>query len=142
MAEAKKGNSVKVHYTGKLKDGTIFDSSVNREPLEFELGKGNMIPGFEKAVEGMKEGDKVTAEIPAQEGYGDRRDDLVVEVPNSKVPENITPEVGQKLSIKQPDGNQIPVVVTEKRDDSIILDANHPLAGKDLVFEIELLDVK
>ena len=110
--------------------------------MEFELGKGNMIPGFEKAVEGMKEGDKVTAEIPAEEGYGDRRDDLVVEVPNSKVPENITPEVGQKLSIKQPDGNQIPVVVTEKKSDSIILDANHPLAGKDLVFEIELLDVK
>lgn len=142
MSEAKSGNNVKVHYTGKLKDGTVFDSSKDRDPLEFKLGDGNMIPGFEKAITGMNTGDTVTAEIPADEAYGERRTDLVVEVPMEKVPNDITPEVGQKLTIKQPDGNQIPVVITETKSDSIVLDANHPLAGKDLVFEIELLDIK
>lgn len=142
MSEAKSGNNVKVHYTGKLKDGTVFDSSKDRDPLEFKLGDGNMIPGFEKAITGMNTGDTVTAEIPADEAYGQRRTDLVVEVPMEKVPNDITPEVGQKLTIKQPDGNQIPVVITETKTDAIVLDANHPLAGKDLVFEIELLDIK
>lgn len=142
MTEARKGNAVKVHYTGKLKDGTVFDSSREREPLQFTLGEGKMIPGFEKAVEGMKSGDKVTAEIPSKDAYGDRRDDLVVEVEKEKVPDNIKPEVGQQLSIKQPNGDQIPVVVTETKQQSIVLDANHPLAGKDLVFEIELMDVQ
>jgi peptidylprolyl isomerase len=141
MTEARKGNAVKVHYTGKLKDGTVFDSSLERDPLQFTLGEGKMIPGFEKAVEGMKTGDKVTTEIPSQEAYGDRRDDLVVEIEKEKVPDNIEPKVGQQLSIKQPNGSQIPVVVTETKPESVILDANHPLAGKDLLFEIELVDV-
>lgn len=142
MTEARKGNAVKVHYTGKLKDGTVFDSSMEREPLQFTLGEGKMIPGFEQAVEGMKTGDKVTTEIPSKDAYGDRRDDLVVEVEKEKVPDNINPEVGQQLSIKQPNGSQIPVVVTETKPESIVLDANHPLAGKDLIFEIELVDVQ
>ncbi|MGK7396711.1 MAG: FKBP-type peptidyl-prolyl cis-trans isomerase [Candidatus Cyclobacteriaceae bacterium M3_2C_046] len=141
MTEARKGNTVKVHYTGRLNDGTVFDSSVNKEPLSFKLGEGNMIPGFEKAVEGLKEGEKVTANIDSQEAYGERRDDLLVEVPRQNVPESITPEVGQQLSIKQPDGNTIPVVVTETKPESIVLDANHPLAGKDLIFDIEVVQV-
>jgi len=141
MTEARKGNAVKVHYTGKLKDGTVFDSSLERDPLQFTLGEGKMIPGFEKAVEGLKTGDKVTTEIPSQEAYGERRDDLVVEIEKEKVPDNIEPKVGQQLSIKQPNGSQIPVVVTETKPESVILDANHPLAGKDLIFDIELINV-
>lgn len=142
MNKAQSGNRVKVHYTGKLQDGTVFDSSISKEPLEFQLGAGQMIPGFENAVLGMEQGQRITATIRASDAYGDRREDLLVQVPRDNVPESIDPRVGQKLSIKQPDGNVIPVVVTETKQDSIILDANHPLAGKDLVFEIELLEVR
>ena len=141
MTEARKGNTVSVHYTGKLKDGTVFDSSREREPLQFTIGEGKMIPGFEKAVEGMKSGEQLTTEIPSKEAYGIRRDDLVIEVANDKVPDNIEPKVGQQLSIKQPNGSQIPVVITETKENSIVLDANHPLAGKDLIFEIEVVNV-
>lgn len=141
MEVAKKGNRVKVHYTGKLQDGTIFDSSIDREPLEFVVGDGNMIKGFDKAVEGMQKGETVTANIPSSEAYGERRTDMMVEVPIDQVPENINPAVGQQLSIQQANGQAMPVVVTAVSDDKITLDANHPLAGKDLTFEINLVEI-
>jgi peptidylprolyl isomerase len=143
MTVAKSGNTVKVHYTGKLKDGTVFDSSLQRnEPLEFTLGQGNMIAGFEKAVNGMKVGDSTVADIPVNEAYGEVREDMILEVPKKDVPENITPEVGQRLAVQQQDGQSIPVTISKVSEESITLDANHPLAGKDLIFEIELLEVK
>ncbi|WPP52558.1 FKBP-type peptidyl-prolyl cis-trans isomerase [Catalinimonas niigatensis] len=143
MTVAKNGNTVKVHYTGKLKDGTVFDSSLQRnEPLEFTLGQGNMIAGFEKAVDGMKVGDSTVADIPVGEAYGEVREDMILEVPKKDVPENITPEVGQRLAVQQKDGQSIPVTIAKVSEESITLDANHPLAGKDLVFEIELLEIK
>jgi peptidylprolyl isomerase len=141
MSTAKKGDKVKVHYTGKLTDGTVFDSSLEREPIEFELGAGQMIAGFDKAVDGMAVGDKKTADIPSAEAYGDKRDDMMVPVPHDKVPEEIKPEVGMQLSMQQPDGQALPVLVAEVNDDHIVLDANHPLAGKDLNFEIELVEI-
>ncbi|CAN5270980.1 peptidylprolyl isomerase [soil metagenome] len=141
MAEAKKGDTVKVHYTGKLEDGSIFDSSVERDPLEFTLGKGNMIAGFEKAVLGMEKGDSKSAKIPYQEAYGERREDMMVEIPKNQIPNDLKPEVGQQLSIKQQEGTDVPVVVTKVSRDNIVLDANHPLAGKDLIFDIELVEI-
>ncbi len=142
MKNAKDGDKVKVHYTGKLKDGTVFDSSVEREqPLEFTLGKGEVIAGFETAVTGMEVGDTKSTDIPASNAYGERRDDMVFEVPNNNIPENISPQVGQQLAVKQNDGSSMPVTVTEIKDESIVIDANHPLAGKDLVFDIELVEI-
>lgn len=141
MEAAKKGDRVKVHYTGKLQDGTVFDSSVDREPLEFVLGDGNMIKGFDTAVLGMQKGDTVTAEIPSAEAYGEKKEDMFVEVPKTEVPENIKPEVGQQLQVQQANGQAMPVVVAEVTEDKIVLDANHPLAGKDLTFEIKLVEI-
>ncbi|MGB3184201.1 MAG: peptidylprolyl isomerase [Cyclobacteriaceae bacterium] len=141
MSGAKQGDKVKVHYTGRLKDGTVFDSSENREPLEFTLGNGQMIPGFEKAVDGMNVGDERTAEIVADEAYGQRQDNMVVNVPKEQVPPDIKPEVGQQLAINR-EGQNIPVVVADVTESEVILDANHPLAGKDLVFEIKLVEIE
>ena len=142
MKNAKEGDKVKVHYTGKLKDGTVFDSSVERDqPLEFTLGKGEVIAGFETAVQGMQVGDSKTTDIPAANAYGERRDEMVFEVPNNNIPENINPQVGQQLAVKQNDGSTMPVTVTEIKKESIIIDANHPLAGKDLIFDIELVEI-
>ena len=142
MAIAQNGNTVKVHYTGKLHDGTVFDSSIQRnEPLEFTLGQGNMIAGFEKAVLGMEVGQSKVADIPSNEAYGPKSTDMVIEVPKTDVPANISPEVGQQLAIKQNDGSTVPVTITEVTDKSIVLDGNHPLAGKDLIFEIELVEI-
>lgn len=141
MSEAKKGDKVKVHYTGTLKDGTIFDSSENREPIEFELGAGMMIAGFDKAVHGMKVGNKVKAEIPSTEAYGPKNDEMIISVPKTQLPPDLTPEVGQQLSMQQPDGQSVPVVITNMDEENIELDANHPLAGKDLVFDIELVEI-
>jgi peptidylprolyl isomerase len=141
MIAAKKGDRVKVHYTGKLQDGTVFDSSIDREPLEFTLGDGNMIKGFDAAVEGLQTGEKVTANIPSVEAYGEKKQDMFVEVPKAEVPENIKPEVGQQLQVQQANGQAMPVVVAEVTEDKIVLDANHPLAGKDLTFEIQLIEI-
>ena len=142
MSTAQKGNTVKVHYTGKLTDGTVFDSSYQRnEPIEFTLGQKNMIAGFEQAVEGMSEGDTKTAEIPANEAYGDKKEDMILKIPKSDIPENIKPEVGQQLAMQDNNGQQVPVTVTEVSDENVTLDANHPLAGKDLVFELELVEI-
>ncbi len=141
MPQAKQGDTVKVHYTGKLKDGSVFDSSANREPLEFTLGGGNMIPGFEQAVLGMDIGDKKTAEIPSDQAYGEKREDMIISVPRENVPGDISPEVGQQLAVQQQGGQQVPVTVAEVTEEKVVLDANHPLAGKDLVFDIELVEI-
>ncbi len=141
MAEAKKGDRVKVHYTGKLKDGSVFDSSREREPLEFELGGGMMIKGFDTAVTGMQVGESKTAEIAAEQAYGEHNDEMVIEVPKSQLPPDLKPEVGQQLGMQQPNGQSVPVRVTKVLDESIEIDANHPLAGKDLVFELELMEI-
>jgi peptidylprolyl isomerase len=142
MKLANKGDSVKVHYTGKLDDGTVFDSSRDRDPLEFSIGERQVIKGFEEAVIGMAEGQSRTVEIPAEESYGARRDDLVVTINRSQVPPDIELKEGLHLQMKQPSGTVFNVMVAEITDDTVTLDANHPLAGKDLTFEIELLEVR
>ena len=141
MATIKEGDTVKVHYTGKVSDGTVFDSSKEREPLEFTVGEGKLIPGFEKAVVGMNPGDTTTVNIPTEEAYGEKRDDMVVDVERNQIPDDIDPEVGQQLQIQQKDGGAIPVVITNVTDESVKLDANHPLAGQELTFEIEVVEV-
>ncbi len=141
MSEAKTGDKVKVHYTGKLADGTEFDSSVNQEPLEFVVGAGEVIAGFEEAVVGMNPGETKTATINADEAYGDYDEDLVLEVERDQFPPEITPEIGQRLQLHQEDGEVFGAVVTAFDDDSVTLDANHPLAGQDLTFEIELVEI-
>lgn len=143
LSEAKKGSSVKVHYTGKRKsDGSVFDSSEGKEPLEFKLGEGQLIPGFEEAVEGMKSGESNTVTIPSDQAYGEPKDDLVVKFERDRLPEDIQPEVGQQLQLQHKDGNNIPVVITDLDENEITLDANHPLAGEDLIFEIEVVDIQ
>ena len=137
---AHKGDMVKVNYTGKLDNGSVFDSSQGREPLEFKLGEGHLIKGFEEAVDGMSKGEKKTVVIPADRAYGPRRDDLIVRVEKSQIPPDIDLEVGTRLQIKQENGSII-VVVADMDDYSVTLDANHPLAGNDLTFDIELLEV-
>jgi FKBP-type peptidyl-prolyl cis-trans isomerase 2 len=142
-AVAKTGDTVQVNYTGKLADGTVFDSSIGREPLEFTLGKGEMIPAFEKAVLGMKVGDKKTVTIPSDEAYGPHLDNMVVEVLREKLPSNIEPKVGQMWEATQPDGGKIQFIITKVTDNTTVtLDANHPLAGKDLTFDIELVKIQ
>lgn len=141
MQEAKKEDSVKVNYTGKLADGTVFDSSANREPLQFKLGAGEVIPGFEEAIIGMQEGTKKTVNISSDQAYGPYQDDLVIEVSKNKLPDNLKLELGQKLTMKMNDNSQIMVTVTDIRDEAISIDANHPLAGKDLTFDIELIGI-
>jgi peptidylprolyl isomerase len=142
LSTVKEGDTVKVHYTGKLNDGSVFDSSQDREPLEFTLGKGQLIPGFENAVTGMEEGDSTTVDIPIDEAYGERRDDLELEVAKNELPDNVEPEVGMQLQMQQQEsGEAVPVQITKVEDEKVTLDANHPLAGKDLTFDIELVEV-
>ena len=141
MQQVKNGDTVKVHYHGRLSDGTTFDSSDGREPLEFEVGSGMVIKGFDDGVVGMEVGDKRTLEIPADEAYGDKNPDMLVEFPKEQFPEDMKPEVGMRLNMTNGGGQVIPVVITEVKDESVILDANHPLAGEDLVFDIELVDI-
>ena len=142
MSKVKDGNTVKVHYTGTLKDGSVFDTSAEREPLEFKLGEGQLIPGFEKAVIGLEEGDKTKVDISVEEAYGEAREELIINVPKDQLPEDVQPEIGMQLQVNQPDGQPVPVRVAEISDDELTLDANHPLAGKDLSFEIELVEIK
>jgi peptidylprolyl isomerase len=138
----KDGDTVRVHYTGSLGDGSVFDTSVGREPLELTIGKGEVIPGFEEAVKGLQVGqtDKVT--ISAKEAYGSYRDDLKLVVERSQLPENLEPVVGQQLQLQRKDGQAIRVVITDISEKTVTIDANHPLAGKDLTFEIQLVEVK
>ncbi len=141
MAQAKQGDEVKVNYTGRLDDGTVFDSSEGREPLAFTVGGGQVIPGFEAAVDGMVVGDSKTITIPCAEAYGPYREDMVLTVPREQLPEGLNPEVGQQLQMGQSQENMLIVSVTGVSDESITLDANHPLAGKDLTFDVELVAI-
>lgn len=142
MAPVKAGDTVRVHYTGRLEDGTVFDSSENREPLEFTVGSGEVIPGFDQAVTGMEPGETKSAVIPPEQAYGPRRDELVVTVDRDRLPQGIEPRVGQRLAVQQQDGRQFQVTVTKVSDDTITLDANHQLAGEKLTFELELVDTR
>ncbi len=139
---AKDGDTVKVHYKGTLEDGSVFDTSRGGEPLEFILGGGNLIAGFDKAVDGMQVGEIKTVNIPAEEAYGPHRDELVLVIERGKLPENLEPSIGQQLQMSQPDGGTVIAVVTDVSEGSITVDTNHPMAGKDLTFEIELVEIK
>jgi peptidylprolyl isomerase len=141
MSQAQDGNTVKVHYTGKLEDGNIFDSSVGRDPLEFKMGAKQMIPGFEKGVMGMKLNEKKTVTITPEDGYGVHIEHLAAKFPIEQFPPNVKPEIGQKLQLKQESGQPINVTVTEVTDTEVCLDANHHLAGKTLIFDIELVEL-
>lgn len=135
------GQKVKIHYTGKLDDGSQFDSSAGRDPLEFEMGAGMVIPGFEKGVADMAVGDKKSIHIPAEEAYGEKREDLVMEFERSQLPEDLEPEIGMMLQMQGPQGEPVPVTVTEVEEEKITIDANHQLAGQNLNFELELVSV-
>ena len=141
MAKAKAGDTVKVHYTGKLEDGSVFDSSEGRDPLQFTLGEGNIIPGFEKAVEGMEAGQSDTVTIEAADAYGPYRDEMLFQVKTDEVPDDLNPQVGEQLQVRQADGSTVVVTVKEMDEKEITLDANHPLAGKALTFNIELVEI-
>lgn len=141
MVQAKAGDSVRVHYTGKLDDGTVFDSSIDRDPLEFTIGDGMIIPGFEQAVIGMTPGDSKTETIPTANAYGPHLEEMIVIVEREQMPPDVEPEVGQQLTIQEPTGQQIPVIITDVSDSAVTLDANHPLAGEDLIFEIQLVEI-
>jgi len=141
MAQAKSGDEVSVHYKGKLDDGHVFDQSDPEKPLQFKLGGKQVIPGFEKAVEGMAVGDSKTITIAAGEAYGDHRPDLVLEVDRDRVPAEVDPQVGQRYEMEKESGEKFRVIVTKVTDKSVTLDANHPLAGKDLTFDIELVGI-
>jgi peptidylprolyl isomerase len=141
MSQAKTGDTVKIHYTGTLDDGTQFDSSEGRDPLEFEVGSGQVIPGFDKAVEGMAVGDEKAVSIEPEDAYGPRHDQMIQEVPKSALPDNLTPEVGMGLQAQGQDGQVINLTVTEVGEESITVDGNHPLAGKSLNFKLELVEI-
>ncbi|MCH9695948.1 MAG: peptidylprolyl isomerase [Gammaproteobacteria bacterium] len=141
MSQAKSGNTVKIHYTGTLDDGTEFDSSAGRDPLEFALGSGQVIPGFDNAVDGMTVGDNKTVTIPAAEAYGERHDQLVQEVPKDALPDEMEPAVGMQLQSQSPDGQIMNLVIVEVEEKTITVDGNHPLAGQALTFAIELVEI-
>jgi FKBP-type peptidyl-prolyl cis-trans isomerase 2 len=141
MSQVQGNETVKLHYTGKLNDGQVFDSSVQREPLEVKLGEGRLIPGFEKGLVDMKVDDKKTITIPKEEAYGEVQKELFQKIPTENLPQDIKPEVGMGLVSKNPDGSERQLRVADVKDDFIIVDANHPLAGQDLTFDLELLEI-
>ncbi len=139
--QVKNGDTIKIHYKGRLADGTVFDSSEGREPLEFTVGGGMVIPGFDAGVKDMNVGDKKTIHIPAAEAYGEKEEHLIVEFPKDQFPADMIPEVGMQLSMSSNTGQVIPVVITDVKEETVMLDANHQLAGKDLIFDLELMEV-
>lgn len=141
MQQAKSGDKVKVHYHGRLTSGETFDSSEGRAPLEFEVGAGQMIQGFDEGVKGMSVGEKKTLNIPFDKAYGPRNPEMVIDFPKERLPEEMTLEVGMQLMMSNGAGQQIPVQVVEVKEEVIVLDANHMLAGHDLVFDIELVEI-
>lgn len=141
MSTAKQGDTVHVHYTGRLDDGTVFDSSRERRPIEFTIGEDRIISGFQRAVEGMSVGEKSSASIPPEEAYGARSEELVMSVPRAELPDGADPSVGDRLELRTGDGYKIPVRVTDTDESAIEVDANHPLAGKDLHFDLELVAI-
>ena len=141
MTQVKKGDKIKIHYHGKLNDGSTFDSSEGREPLEFEVGSGMVIPGFDEGVTGMSVGDKKTIHIPFTQAYGPKEEEYIMEFPLDKFPEDMKPEVGMALNMSNESGQQFPVVIAAVKEDAVILDGNHPLAGQDLIFDLELVEI-
>ncbi|MCP5036008.1 MAG: peptidylprolyl isomerase [Rhodobacteraceae bacterium] len=141
MSEVKSGDNVSIHYTGSLEDGSVFDSSSGRDPLAFTVGSGQIIPGLDKALAGMKVGDKKKVTIPSDEAYGAHNSEGVLEVPRSEMPDDLPLEIGVQLEMRSPDGQAMPVTVTAMTDDTVTLDANHFLAGKVLVFDFELIAI-
>jgi peptidylprolyl isomerase len=141
MQQVKKGDTVKVHYHERLEDGTTFDSSQGREPLEFEVGSAMVIAGFDEGVTGMQVGKKKTIHIPASEAYGPVQQEMIMEFPKNRFPADLTPEVGMQLNMINGQGQNFPVVIVEVTDDVVVLDANHPFAGKDLIFDLELGEI-
>jgi FKBP-type peptidyl-prolyl cis-trans isomerase 2 len=141
MQQVKTGDKVKVHYHGRLNDGQTFDNSEGREPLEFEVGGGMVIKGFDEGVKGMAVGDKKTINIPFDQAYGPRNPDMIIEMPKTRFPKDMELEVGMPLGMSDGQGQQFEVVVAEIKEDVVILDANHPLAGQDLIFDLELVEI-
>jgi peptidylprolyl isomerase len=141
MAQAKEGDTVRIHYTGKLGDERVFDSSAQRDPLEFTLGEGRVIPGFEQGVLGMEVGEERTITIPSDQAYGERRPDMVAQLSRDVLPDELEPQVGQQLEMRQNDGQKFVVTVTDISDERITVDGNHPLAGEDLTFELALVEI-
>ncbi|MEZ7929931.1 MAG: FKBP-type peptidyl-prolyl cis-trans isomerase SlpA [Flavobacteriales bacterium] len=142
MIEVKENNTVKVHYTGKLSDGHVFDSSEGKEPLEFTMGKGQIIPGFEKGLMNMKLNEKKTITIPKEGAYGDINESLKQEVNKTELPKDMTPKVGMELVSQSTEGKERNLVVIEVKDDTIVIDGNHPLAGREIIFDLEVVDIK
>lgn len=141
MTEVKAGDTVAIHYTGTLDDGTTFDSSRDRDPLEFEVGAGQIIPGLDRALPGMAEGDTKTVAIAPEDAYGHINPDARQAVPRAEIPDHIPLEPGTQLQVETADGQTLPVIVADVTDDIVVLDANHPLAGETLNFEIELVKI-
>ena len=141
MQQVKSGDTVKVHYHGRLTDGTVFDSSEGRDPLEFEVGSGMVIKGFDNGVLGMAVGDKRTIEIPVDDAYGPEDPQMIMDFPVDRFPKDMKPEVGMQLNMSNGSGQNFPVIIREVKDDTVILDANHPLAGEDLIFDLEMVEI-
>jgi len=141
MAQAKAGDKVKINFTGKLEDGSVFANTADSEPLEFKLGEGKIIPGIENAVEGMNVGESRTVKVAPEHAYGRRRDDLIEEVSRDKFPKDVEPQIGQRFEVPQQEGQPMVVRVTDVSEQTVTLDGNHPLAGRDLTFELELLEI-
>jgi FKBP-type peptidyl-prolyl cis-trans isomerase 2 len=141
MGQVKNGDTVKMHYTGKLKSGKVFDTSKDRQPFEFIVGSVTLVPGLEKGIIGMEIGESKTIEIPPEEAFGNRYEELVVELSKSEFPDYITPKIGQRLQLRRPDGQIITVTVIDLNEDTVTLDGNHPLAGYTLLFDIELVEI-
>ncbi len=140
MREVQSDDVIRVHYIGKLEDGTEFDSSTGKDPIEFKVGQGNLIPGFENGVIGMKQEETKTVSIPPEDAYGEQQEEMIAKVDKNEFPSNISPEVGMPLQVKRPDGQVMPVMVVDVSEESITLDANHPLAGKTLIFDLEIVE--
>ncbi|HEU0112683.1 MAG TPA: peptidylprolyl isomerase [Flavisolibacter sp.] len=142
MQQVQNGDKVKVHYHGKLRSGETFDSSNGRDPLEFTVGSGQVIKGFDEGVRGMQVGDKKTVEIPVADAYGEKEDERMIQFPLNQFPPDMKPEVGMQLMMSDGSGQQIPVTITEVGTENVVLDANHPLAGHDLIFDLELVSIE
>jgi len=142
MQQVKTGDKVKVHYQGRLRNGETFDSSEGREPLEFTVGSGQVIKGFDDGVQGMQPGEKKTVEIDVKDAYGEKQQEMLIEFPKTQFPPDMNPEVGMQLMMNNGAGQSFPVTIAEVRDETVLLDANHPLAGEDLIFDLELVSIE
>ena len=142
MSQVKANNTVKVHYTGKLADGQVFDTSEGKEPIEFVLGQGRLIPGFEEGLIDMKVNEKKTISIAKEEAYGEVNEQLIQEIDKANLPQDMEPKVGMGLVSKSPEGQEMNLMIIEVKDESVVIDGNHPLAGRDLVFDLEVVEIK